>query len=220
MNSSPLQAVVSFLLGPVLAMPPGALQSAYATDALGFILQQLDTAGRAERDALRTLSKGESRCLPCATFSAHACMIKGVPNSPYQCPSFSIHKPACSICCALFKPSCARAFSAHLCGSTVSVQRTIHIQLIKCIIVLYCSFLIGLLRTAVGRERSSAASTVRGATAFTVDDLAADVASAAADIASGLLADLLQLPAAGVTVLCAAAAELRATVESLAERSR
>lgn len=74
MESSPLQAVVSFLLGPVLAMPPGALQSAYATDALGFILQRLDIAGQAERDALRSLCKGKSRCLPCATFT-NACII-------------------------------------------------------------------------------------------------------------------------------------------------
>jgi hypothetical protein len=81
MESSPLQAVVSFLLGPVLAMPPGALQSAYATDALGFILQRLDTEGRAERDALRTLSKGESRCLPCATYSANACINQDMPYS-------------------------------------------------------------------------------------------------------------------------------------------
>ena len=72
----------------------------------------------------------------------------------------------------------------------------------------------------MGGERSSAASTVREATASTVHDLAPDAASTAADMASGLLADLLQLPAAGVTVLCAAAAELRATVESLAECSR
>lgn len=88
------------------------------------------------------------------------------------------------------------------------------------IVELYCSFFKGLLRTAVGREQSSAASIVREATASTVDDLAPDAVSAAADMASGLLADLLQLPAAGVTVLCAAAAELHATVESLAKRSR
>ncbi len=44
--------------------------------------------------------------------------------------------------------------------------------------------------------------------------------SGAPDLASGLLADLLQLPLAGIVVFSATAAELRATVESLAESTR
>ncbi len=62
-ESSPLQAVAWFLLGPVLAMPPGVLQSAYASDVLAFILQLHDGAGPEERAALRALSVGESHYL-------------------------------------------------------------------------------------------------------------------------------------------------------------
>ncbi|BDA49923.1 hypothetical protein COCOBI_15-0510 [Coccomyxa sp. Obi] len=57
-ETSPLQAVVWFVLEPMVAMPPGALQSAYATDALAFILQHLEGAGPKDRDSLHALSAG------------------------------------------------------------------------------------------------------------------------------------------------------------------
>ncbi|CAL8465548.1 g5084 [Coccomyxa elongata] len=57
-ETSPLQAVVWFILGFIVAIPPGALQSAYATDALAFIQQHLDGAGPKDRDSLHALSAG------------------------------------------------------------------------------------------------------------------------------------------------------------------
>lgn len=63
LETSPLQAVVWFILGPMVAMPPGDLQSAYATDALAFILQHLESAGPKDRASLHALSAGNARSL-------------------------------------------------------------------------------------------------------------------------------------------------------------
>lgn len=67
-ESSPFQAVVWFILALVVAMPPGALQSAYATDALAFILQHLEGAGSKDRHSLYALSAGDSTFLGAFAF--------------------------------------------------------------------------------------------------------------------------------------------------------
>ncbi len=59
-ETSPLQAVVWFIRGPMLAIPPCALQNAYATDALAYIQQHLEGAGPKDRDSLHALAAGKS----------------------------------------------------------------------------------------------------------------------------------------------------------------
>jgi hypothetical protein len=61
-GSCPLEAVVSFVLGPLPALPPGCdLQRGYASDSLAFLAQALDAegGGPAATAALQTLGTGK-----------------------------------------------------------------------------------------------------------------------------------------------------------------
>lgn len=175
LESSPVQAVVAFVLGPLLSMPDGALQSAYASDALSFISQQLESLQAQESNVLSALSTGDRLPRHLSNFVCSSCIVY-----IKEVALVILHMRSIFILRQSFKQSL-----------THSAILPLHA---------------GLLQSALAAVYHS--------------DEQKGSACGSTEISADLLAALMQLPIAGVSVLRAAASALRKTIESLADSSR